>query len=134
MMNLKGFVPTILNFAKNIVTKRQLRGIELILNPCCPPVISSIDFTCGGGNTDLVITLAKPISLLGLGTASVVSSVDGTLRGTAVVTDANTITITSSATTAGSATYILTLFLPTNQANSQVGVFLKSAAFTATSC
>lgn len=134
LTNWQKFSESILAFAKNIVPKRVYKGMSIILNPCCG-ITATAAWTCTATNVaTLVLTLSRPVSLLGNGTYRVNVNRSGTIR-TYVgdFTDGDTITVTSVATPAGGGvvTIIGDLFLASNT-DSTIGVYINIPAITST--
>lgn len=121
----------ILNFLRAIVSKRIYRAIELILSPCCPVSILSVDVVCNEDDEyDITVTLDSNISLLGIGKYQLFFEVDGVLiEGN--FTNGNTITVTGQTLTSGTTDVSGYLFLPTNS-DATVGAFLDLGTIEAT--
>lgn len=62
---------SILAFVKNLVSKKVYAAIEILLTPCCKPVVLSAEAVCGEGeNVILTVKIDKNITTFGNDTAS----------------------------------------------------------------
>lgn len=127
--NNKGLILSTLKF---ITSKRMYRAIELLVSPCCTPVISVISAICGTGSTVTVtITLDKSMSLLGIGDAEIYFN-GAKISASTSYLDGVTIKFTNIVVAAGAYTdAFITLKLPTNS-DETMGVYLKSNAVSVT--
>lgn len=59
---------SILAFVKHLLSKPLYRAFEILLSPCCNPVVTNAVSTCNGDGTfTVILTLANAISLAGVG-------------------------------------------------------------------
>lgn len=59
---------SILAFVKHLLSKPLYRAFEILLSPCCNPVVTNATAVCNGDSTFTVtLTLANAISLAGVG-------------------------------------------------------------------
>jgi hypothetical protein len=59
---------SILAFVKHLLSKPLYRAFEILLSPCCNPVVTNATAVCNGDGTFTVtLTLANAISLAGVG-------------------------------------------------------------------
>jgi len=108
---------------KHIVSKTMYRAIEILLNPCCTPVISSVDVECTS-DYDITVTLTGAINLRGKGKALLI--IDEVIVSTVDWTDSNTIIFPNVTGTAGTYDMYVQLFIPTNSAET-IGVSMNTA-------
>lgn len=103
---------SILGFLKHMVSKTQLKAVDVIFSPCCSVSIDSVDVDCiSTGVYDVTVTLTNSLGYLGKGFALL--SFDGVFY-EGVVTEPKTITFENIAVTAGTITIGGYVFLPTN--------------------
>lgn len=125
---------SILAFVKHLLSKPLYRAFEILLSPCCNPIVTNSVAKCNGDGTYTVtITLANSINLAGVGIEYL--SLFGISPGWYVFAstiDMNTNTIVFQNVTPPSddATYTLGLemVLPTNSTET-IGVILYSNTF-----
>ena len=125
---------SILAFVKHLLSRPLYRAFELLLSPCCPPVVTSSVAVCNGDSTFTVtLTLANAINLAGVGTDLL--TLFGISPGWYVFADtinpsSNTIVFTNVVPPADDTTFTvgLEMFLPTNTTES-IGVSLYSNTF-----
>lgn len=91
---------SILAFVKHIVSKKIYKAFELILSPCCNPVLLSAEANCHtfhAGFYDLTFKLDAPVNTLGIGfvTAYFMGSYDATISHTIVNPESSTVTFTN---------------------------------------
>jgi hypothetical protein len=127
---------SILAFVRHLLSKSLYRAFELLLSPCCPPVITNATAVCNGDSTfNVTVTLANAISLAGVGFDSLVLFT-GFGPGwfvTATGYDAGTNTITFSNVpnyfNDETVPIAIEMFLPTNTTET-IGVTLYSNVFS----
>ena len=113
------FKQSILAFSKNIVSKKVLKAIDVILSPCCS-LSGEASVSCNDDNTyEVVVTTNEAIGFLGLGVAE---GLVGDTQITGIVTEPNTIYFEIVDTTAGTKDFDVKVFLPTNTVGNS-GVF-----------
>jgi hypothetical protein len=88
---------TILRTIQGLVSKSVYRAIELILSPCCHPVVKSVSAECvgfGGYITQITVQLVNSINLYGAGQASIflwVPDLNIFIGSKTIYTDSNTL-------------------------------------------
>jgi hypothetical protein len=88
---------TILRTIQGLVSKSVYRAIELILSPCCHPVVKSVSAECvgfGGYNTQITVQLVNSINLYGAGQGSIflwVPDLNIFIGSKTIYTDSNTL-------------------------------------------
>ena len=123
---------SILAFVRHLLSKSLYRAFELLLSPCCPPVITNATAVCNGDSTFTVtVTLANAISLAGVGFDSLVLfagfgpgwfvNATGYDAGTNTITFSNVVPFSDDDTFA----VAIEMFLPTNTTDT-IGVILYS--------
>lgn len=125
---------SILAFVKHLLSKPLYRAFEILLSPCCNPIVTDSVAVCNGDSTFTVtITLANAINLAGVGFDHL--SLFGFSPGWYVfanTVDVNTNTIVFNSVTPPSddATFTLgvEMVLPTNTTET-IGVILYSNTF-----
>lgn len=127
-------INNVLAFIRPFASKRLSKAVELLLKPCCLVEITDTD-ACSGGTRDTTFTISPAQPLLGIGFAQVFSTVDDFVGTGTISTDGTTVTVEDATISAGSATFSITLFLPTNQSNSVKGVYqIATGTFTVAAC
>ncbi|TXG82448.1 MAG: hypothetical protein E6R13_04810 [Spirochaetes bacterium] len=96
---------------KHIVSKTVYRAIEVILTPCCAPVISNVDVECDA-DYNVTVTFTQAINLRGKGKAFLV--IGGSIVSIEDWADTDSITFTDISGTAGTYDMYVQLFMPTN--------------------
>ena len=112
---------SILNQLKHLVSKTLYRAIEILLTPCCTPVIGSVESECDGIDYNITVTLTNPINLRGKGLAILL--LGGNVVSTETWTDTNQIVFTDVNGTAGTYDAQVQFFMPTNSEDT-IGVSL----------
>jgi hypothetical protein len=87
---------SILAFVKFIVSKKVYKAIDILLTPCCHPVVKSTEATCNeeNGATIVTIELVNSINLYGAGQGSIFlwfPDLNIFISTTTLYTDSNTI-------------------------------------------
>lgn len=113
---------SILNQLKHLVSKTLHRAIEILLTPCCTPVISNIEVECSS-DYNVTITLTNSINLRGKGIAFLL--IDGLQVASTPWLDGSNVVFTDISATAGTYDIQIQLFMPTNS-EENLGVMLIS--------
>jgi hypothetical protein len=89
--NIKG---AILGFIRHLVSKKVYKAIEILLTPCCHPVVKSAEAICDGDITVVTIQLVNSINLYGAGQGSIflwVPDLNIFIGSKTIYTDSNTL-------------------------------------------
>jgi len=120
---------SILAFIRHLVSKRVYKAIEIILTPCCHPVVTSSETVCENGTVTLTLKLSSNINLYSNDNASGRLTILGQVV-KSTYTDNGTLTFQFENTGAsGDYTATLILFMPTSSDN-LTGVYLSTGEFT----
>lgn len=129
--NIKG---AILGFIRHLVSKKVYKAIEILLTPCCHPVVKSVLAECyeGGVITQITVQLVNSINLYGAGQASIFLSIpilNIFLEATTIYTDSNTL-VFQFINPAGFGLYdaSVELYMPTSS-DGLVGISLSTEDF-----
>jgi hypothetical protein len=116
---------SILAQLKHIVSKTMYRAVEILLTPCCTPVISNVDVECNGDSTQTVtVTLANNINLRGQGQVTLYYN-GQPVTAPVIWTDSNVAEFLVNVNNGDVTEVTILLTMPTNSQDS-VGVFLLS--------
>jgi hypothetical protein len=123
---------SILGFIRHLVSKRVYKAIEIILTPCCHPVVTSVEAVCNGGVTVVTVKFSSNINLYGAGQGKIylwVPILNIFVGSTAIYADNGTVTFEFlNLIGAGGYSASVELFMPTSS-DGLVGVSLSSEEF-----
>ena len=126
-----------LAFIKFLVSKKVYKAIDILLTPCCHPVVKSAEATCNldTGATIITIELVNSINLYGSGQGSIFlwfPSFNFFVLATTTYTDSNTIVFEFIEPTGGGTfDASVELYLPTSS-DGLIGVSLSTETFQIT--
>ena len=123
---------SILGFIKHLVSKKVYKAIEILLTPCCHPVITNITAECVEGTTIITVTLANSINLYGSGQGTIfllIPLVNLYIASTTVYNDGKTIVFELPDIEVPVLEGNIELFMPTSS-DGLVGVSLSSETFS----
>ena len=126
---------SILAFIKFLVSKKVYKAIDILLTPCCHPVVKSAEAICDGDTTVVTIQLVNSINPYGAGQGSIFlwfPSLNIFVLATTIYTDSNTI-VFEFINPGGGGTYdaSVELYLPTSS-DGLIGVSLSTETFQIT--
>ena len=122
LKNPSNYKTSLLAQVKHIVSKTLYRAFDILLSPCCSPVISNIEVECGS-DYNITVTFTNSINLKGKGDAFLIA--DGLQIATTSWLDSNQVVFTGVSASAGTYDFQVKLFLPTNS-EENIGVMLVS--------
>jgi hypothetical protein len=128
---------SILAFVKFIVSKKVYKAIDILLTPCCHPVVKSTEATCNeeNGATIVTIELVNSINLYGAGQGSIflwLPSLNIFISTTTLYTDSNTIVFEFiNSGLGGTYDASVELYMPTSS-DGLIGVSLSTEIFQIT--
>jgi hypothetical protein len=126
---------SILAFIKFLVSKKVYKAIDILLTPCCHPVVKSAEAICDGDITVVTIQLVNSINLYGSGQGSIflwIPFLNIFVLATTTYTDSNTI-VFEFIDPIGGGTFdaSVELYLPTSS-DGLIGVSLSTEIFQIT--
>ena len=126
---------SILAFIKFLVSKKVYKAIDILLTPCCHPVVKSAEATCNEGITVVTIELVNSINLYGAGQGSIFlwfPDLNIFISTTTLYTDSNTI-VFEFINPVGGGTFdaSVELYMPTSS-DGLIGVSLSTEIFQIT--
>lgn len=126
---------SILAFIKFLVSKKVYKAIDILLTPCCHPVVKSAEAICDGDITVVTIQLVNSINLYGAGQGSIflwIPFLNIFVFATTTYTDSNTI-VFEFIDPIGGGTFdaSVELYLPTSS-DGLIGVSLSTETFQIT--
>jgi hypothetical protein len=126
---------SILAFIKFLVSKKVYKAIDILLTPCCHPVVKSAEAICDGDITVVTIQLVNSINLYGAGQGSIflwIPFLNIFVLATTTYTDSNTI-VFEFIDPIGGGTFdaSVELYLPTSS-DGLIGVSLSTEIFQIT--
>lgn len=126
---------SILAFIKFLVSKKVYKAIDILLTPCCHPVVKSAEAICDGDITVITIELVNSINLYGAGQGSIflwIPFLNIFVFATTTYTDSNTI-VFELIDPIGGGTFdaSVELYLPTSS-DGLIGVSLSTETFQIT--
>ena len=126
---------SILAFIKFLVSKKVYKAIDILLTPCCHPVVKSAEAICDGDTTVVTIQLVNSINPYGAGQGSIFlwfPSLNIFVLATTIYTDSNTI-VFEFINPGGGGTFdaSVELYLPTSS-DGLIGVSLSTETFKIT--
>lgn len=117
-------VNNVMAFIKPFASKTLQKAISVLLQPCCTNSITDVSNDCS--TSTVTLTLATPIpSWAALGAfAQVFSVTNGFIGAGTLSADGNTISVSTLTTPTGiDQIFSVTIFLPSTQTNSTIGVY-----------
>lgn len=125
---------SILAFIKFLVSKKVYKAIDILLTPCCHPVVKSAEAICNleNGATIITIELVNSINLYGAGQGSIflwIPFLNIFVSTTTIYTDSNTI-VFEFINPVGDGTFdaSVELYMPTSS-DGLIGVSLSTETF-----
>jgi hypothetical protein len=125
---------SILAFIKFLVSKKVYKAIDILLTPCCHPVVKSAEAICDGNITVVTIELVNSINLYGAGQGSIflwLPSLNIFISTTTIYTDSNTIVFEFFNPVGGTYGASVVLSMPTSS-DGLIGVSLSTETFQIT--
>ena len=127
--NIKG---AILGFIRHLVSKKVYKAIEILLTPCCHPVVKSVSVECVGDITQITVQLVNSINLYGAGQGSIflwVPDLNIFIAFKTIYTDSNTLVFQFiNPGVSGIVNASVELYLPTSS-DGLVGISLSTENF-----